>query len=181
MLLVTHFFFEFVRVFGRVRSVQVGRPGGAEDESGWFVAGEDLRVQLDSTAQSGTLGTAGFLLLLLGGVRFWRTRHAEGTFREIDDGLLRPLGLMAMALVWWAGLNLLGLPAGVLVVLLVSVSAVNSPRSVSVPWGALRPDSRPSLRSSPSLSHKVGSVAVATSLPSSRPSSSLSSSSGSQL
>lgn len=69
------------------------------------------------------------------GVRFWRTRHAEGTFREIDDGLLRPLGLMAMALVWWAGLNLLGLPAGVLVVLLVSVKFL---ACLSAVWGAYR-------------------------------------------
>lgn len=68
-------------------------------------------------------------------VRYWRRRYAEGAFRHIDDGLLRPLGLMAMALVWWAGLNLLGLPASVLVVLLVSVKFL---ACLSAVWGAYR-------------------------------------------
>lgn len=68
-------------------------------------------------------------------VRTWRTRFAEGAFRNLDDSILRPFGLMAMALVWWAGLNLLGLPAGVLVVLLVSVKFL---ACLSAVWGAYR-------------------------------------------
>lgn len=68
-------------------------------------------------------------------VRFWRTRFAEGSFREIDDAILRPLGLMAMALAWWAGISVLGLPAGVLVVLLVSVKFL---ACLSAVWSAYR-------------------------------------------
>ncbi|MCB1748253.1 MAG: mechanosensitive ion channel family protein [Gammaproteobacteria bacterium] len=74
-------------------------------------------------------------LALHGVVRVWRRRYAEGAFRNLDDDLLRPLGLMAMALVWWSGLNLLGLPDGVLAVLLVSVKFL---ACFSAVWGAYR-------------------------------------------
>ena len=68
-------------------------------------------------------------------VRFWRKRVARGSFRELSDSILRPFGLMAMAFVWWAGLNMLGVPASVLVVLLISVKFV---ACVSTVWGAYR-------------------------------------------
>lgn len=74
-------------------------------------------------------------LMLAGGCRFWRRRFAEGAFRKLSDDLLRPLGLMVMALVWWAGLNLLSLPAGVLAVLLISVKFL---ACLSAVWGAYR-------------------------------------------
>ena len=67
--------------------------------------------------------------------RTWRTRFAAGSFRNVDDSILRPLGLMAMAVTWWAGLNVLSLPAGVLVVLLVSVKFL---ACLSAVWGAYR-------------------------------------------
>lgn len=74
-------------------------------------------------------------LLLSLGVRIWRARFATGSFREVADSILRPLGLMAMAFVWWAGLNLLGLPAKALVVLLVAVKFL---ACISTVWGAYR-------------------------------------------
>ncbi|MGR8921341.1 MAG: mechanosensitive ion channel family protein [Gammaproteobacteria bacterium] len=67
--------------------------------------------------------------------RSWRQRFAEGSFRDVDDTILRPLGLMAMAIVWWTGLNLLGLPASALVVLLVTVKFL---ACLSAVWGAYR-------------------------------------------
>lgn len=74
-------------------------------------------------------------LLLAVVVRIWRTRFAKGAFREISDSILRPFGLMAMAFAWWAGLNMLGLSADVLVVLLVSVKFL---ACLSTVWGAYR-------------------------------------------
>ncbi|MCZ6772901.1 MAG: mechanosensitive ion channel, partial [Proteobacteria bacterium] len=74
-------------------------------------------------------------MLLSLGVRVWRDRFATGSYREVADSILRPLGLMAMAFVWWAGLNMLGLPAKALVVLLVSVKFL---ACLSTVWGAFR-------------------------------------------
>ena len=72
---------------------------------------------------------------LAGGVRVWRRRYGDGAFRLLDDGVLRPLALLVMALVWWGGLNLLSLPAGALVVLLVSTKFLACLAGV---WGAYR-------------------------------------------
>jgi len=68
-------------------------------------------------------------------VKLWRTRFATGAFRDISDEILRPFGLMAMAFSWWAGLNMLGLPAEALVILLVSVKFLACFATV---WGAYR-------------------------------------------
>ena len=68
-------------------------------------------------------------------VKYWRTNFAKGSFRHISDEILRPFGLMAMAFAWWAGLNMLGLAANVLVVLLVSVKFL---ATLSTVWGAYR-------------------------------------------
>lgn len=76
-----------------------------------------------------------FAMLLAGGMNFWRQRYAEGAFRELDDNMLRPLGLMALALIWWTGLNLLSLPAGALLILLVSVKFL---ACLSAVWSAYR-------------------------------------------
>lgn len=68
-------------------------------------------------------------------VRHWRrhTRHAE--FKDISDEMLRPLGLMAMAVIWLLGINLMGLPEGTMVILLVAVKAL---ASISGVWAAYR-------------------------------------------
>ncbi len=68
-------------------------------------------------------------------VKYWRTHFAKGSFRNISDSILRPFGLMAMAFAWWAGLNVLGLAANVLVILLVSVKFL---AALSTVWGAYR-------------------------------------------
>lgn len=74
-------------------------------------------------------------LLLRLGARSWKHRMPSSTYQDVDDAILRPLGLMAMALVWWAGLNLMGLPSNVLVVLLVSVKFLTC---LSAVWSAYR-------------------------------------------
>ena len=73
--------------------------------------------------------------LLSASVRFWRNRFAKGAYRDISATILRPLGLMAMAFAWWAGLNMLGLAPRALVVLLVSVKFL---ACVSTVWAAFR-------------------------------------------
>ncbi|MEQ8659336.1 MAG: mechanosensitive ion channel family protein [Gammaproteobacteria bacterium] len=72
---------------------------------------------------------------LAAGVRLWRARARQGAYRLLDDGVLRPLALLVMALTWWTGLNLLGLPATALVVLLVTTKFLACLAAV---WGAYR-------------------------------------------
>ncbi len=48
---------------------------------------------------------------------------------------LRPLGIMAMSLVWWVGLNAIGLPETALLILLVAVKALTS---IAAVWAAYR-------------------------------------------
>lgn len=74
-------------------------------------------------------------LLLALGVRIWRARWARGAYREVSDTILRPFGLMAMAFLWWAGVNMLGLPASALLILLVSVKFLACLATV---WAAYR-------------------------------------------
>ena len=45
----------------------------------------------------------------------WQKNHPS--FETLDSTVLRPLGLMAMALIWWSGLNMLGLPDTALLIL----------------------------------------------------------------
>jgi len=68
-------------------------------------------------------------------MRGWRSRTDWSALREISDDILRPAGLMAMALIWWVGINLLGLPEQALLVLLVAVKFL---ASVSGVWAAYR-------------------------------------------
>ncbi|MCP5142394.1 MAG: mechanosensitive ion channel family protein [Gammaproteobacteria bacterium] len=66
-------------------------------------------------------------------VRGWRKRSS--TYQDVSDGMLRPLGLMAMAVIWWLGVNLLGLPEQVLLVLLIAVKFL---AGISAVWTAYR-------------------------------------------
>ncbi|MCP4994948.1 MAG: mechanosensitive ion channel family protein [Gammaproteobacteria bacterium] len=68
-------------------------------------------------------------------VKRWRNRSEHREFKEISDQILRPLGLMAMAVIWWVGLNLMGLPESVMLVLLVAVKFL---ASISGVWVAYR-------------------------------------------
>ncbi|MCP3663326.1 MAG: mechanosensitive ion channel family protein [Gammaproteobacteria bacterium] len=68
-------------------------------------------------------------------VKRWRNRNEHREFKAISDQILRPLGLMAMAVIWWVGLNLMGLPESVMLVLLVAVKFL---ASISGVWAAYR-------------------------------------------
>ncbi|KKN25247.1 hypothetical protein LCGC14_0886830 [marine sediment metagenome] len=68
-------------------------------------------------------------------VHIKRRKHHHHLYTELDDDVLRPLGLMAMALMWWSGLNLLGLPDTALLILLVAVKLLVS---ISGIWSAFR-------------------------------------------
>ncbi|NQZ53139.1 MAG: mechanosensitive ion channel family protein [Piscirickettsiaceae bacterium] len=63
----------------------------------------------------------------------WHKRYPK--YHSLDRTILRPLGLMAMALIWWAGLGLLGLPDTALIILLVAVKLLVS---LSAVWSAFR-------------------------------------------
>ncbi|MCU7960782.1 MAG: mechanosensitive ion channel family protein [gamma proteobacterium symbiont of Bathyaustriella thionipta] len=67
--------------------------------------------------------------------RGWKTRTRYGAFKEVSDDLLRPLGLMAMAALWWWGVNLLAFPESALLVLLVAVKFLVGLSGV---WSAYR-------------------------------------------
>ncbi len=71
--------------------------------------------------------------LLAKGVAKWETRHPD--FVGTDHNVLRPLGLMAMALIWWSGLNLLGLPETALIIFSVAIKLLVSLSGV---WSAFR-------------------------------------------
>lgn len=68
-------------------------------------------------------------------VRQSRSRVPNAAYAEIGDDLLRPFALMAMAAVWWMGLNLLSLPDGVFAALLLAAKVL---ATLSGVWGAYR-------------------------------------------
>lgn len=74
-----------------------------------------------------------FLLHAL--VRNWSQRTVHEEFREIPAQILRPLGLMAMAIIWLTGINLLGLPEYAMLILLLAVKFL---ASISGVWAAYR-------------------------------------------
>lgn len=74
-------------------------------------------------------------LLLRFGLTHWSRRSRSRAFSEIPDSMLRPFGLMAMAVIWWIGINLIGLPEQALLVLLVAVKFLASAAAV---WATYR-------------------------------------------
>ncbi|RLA20965.1 MAG: mechanosensitive ion channel family protein [Gammaproteobacteria bacterium] len=75
-----------------------------------------------------------FLLKLL--VRHWKKKSALITKKsKVSDVALRPLGLSAMASLWWAGLMVLGLSSNALVYLMVAVKMLFS---LSCVWSSFR-------------------------------------------
>lgn len=70
---------------------------------------------------------------LAGNVKRWKLKHSD--YSGVDDRILRPLGLMAMALIWWFLLGMLGLPDTALVILSVAVKLLVS---ISAVWSAFR-------------------------------------------
>ena len=93
----------------------------------WQWVGLFLIIVIGSIADK----TFAFLLKL----HIKRRKHNHALYTELDDDVLRPLGLMAMALMWWSGLNLLGLPDTALLILLVVVKLLVS---ISGIWSAFR-------------------------------------------
>lgn len=71
--------------------------------------------------------------------RFMRSwmRCNPGDYAEVEDGenRLRPLGMVVMAGIWWAGINAIGLPELALLILLVAVKTLASLAAV---WAAYR-------------------------------------------
>lgn len=87
-----------------------------------------------------------FLLIVIGSIadKFlaWvlsrnvaRWKKRQTSFHNLDNTVLRPLGLMAMALIWWSGIELLGLPDAALIILLVAVKLLVSLSGI---WSAFR-------------------------------------------
>jgi len=70
---------------------------------------------------------------LVRNVARWQKKHED--FNGLDNTVLRPLGLMAMAIIWWFGLGLLGLPDTALIILSVAVKLLVS---LSAIWSAFR-------------------------------------------
>jgi len=65
----------------------------------------------------------------------WSRRSRSPAFQQIPENMLRPLGLQAMAVIWWIGINLIGLPEQALLILLVAVKFLASAAGV---WAAYR-------------------------------------------
>ncbi|MDC9725749.1 MAG: mechanosensitive ion channel family protein [Gammaproteobacteria bacterium] len=66
-------------------------------------------------------------------VTLWQRKNTG--YQDLDNTVLRPLGLMAMALIWWFGLGLLALPDTALIILSVAVKLLVS---LSAIWSAFR-------------------------------------------
>ena len=62
-------------------------------------------------------------------------RVAKGYYREVPLDMLRPFGLLVMSAIWWMGLNSLGLPDSMFLVLLVAAKFLAVVSSV---WSAYR-------------------------------------------
>jgi len=71
--------------------------------------------------------------LLKVNIKRWLNNHPA--FESLDASILRPLGLMAMALIWWAGLSLLALPSLLGSVLFIAVKLLVSLSGI---WSAFR-------------------------------------------
>ncbi|PHS25874.1 MAG: mechanosensitive ion channel protein MscS [Methylophaga sp.] len=71
--------------------------------------------------------------LLARNVIRWKRKHSG--FQDLENSVLRPLGLMAMALIWWVGLGTLGLPDTALIILSIAVKLLVSLSGV---WSAFR-------------------------------------------
>ncbi|MCW8905630.1 MAG: mechanosensitive ion channel family protein [Sedimenticola sp.] len=74
-----------------------------------------------------------FLLARL--VHRWKNRSRHSEYQQLSDQVLRPLGLTVMAVIWWVGINLLGLEETALLVLLLAVKFL---ASLSGVWTAYR-------------------------------------------
>jgi len=74
-------------------------------------------------------------IFLRGFVRRWKKKSEHQAYRGVSDGILRPFGLMAMAVIWLLGVNLLNLDEQALVILLLAVKFI---AGVSGVWATYR-------------------------------------------
>jgi len=81
----------------------------------------------------GSLADKFLAWVLARNVRRWK-KHST-TIANLEDDILRPLGLMAMALIWWTTLDDLGLPSTAMIILSVAVKLLVSLSGV---WSAFR-------------------------------------------
>lgn len=68
-------------------------------------------------------------------VKRFRLNTKTPAFKEAPEDMLRPLAMLIMAAIWWAGLNLLALPDQAMIILLVAVKVL---AGISGVWGAYR-------------------------------------------
>lgn len=68
-------------------------------------------------------------------VKKFRTKTQTPAFQDTPEDMLRPLAMLVMAAIWWAGLNLLALPDQAMIILLVAVKMLAGIAGV---WGAYR-------------------------------------------
>lgn len=71
--------------------------------------------------------------ILARNVTRWKNKHTG--FKRLDNHVLRPLGLMAMAFIWWIGLGMMGLPDTALIILSIAVKLLVGLSGV---WSAYR-------------------------------------------
>jgi MscS family membrane protein len=71
--------------------------------------------------------------ILARNVTRWKNKHTG--FQRLDNHVLRPLGLMAMAFIWWIGLGMMGLPDTALIILSIAVKLLVGLSGV---WSAYR-------------------------------------------
>jgi len=74
-----------------------------------------------------------FILQIL--VKNFRNKTKTQAFKDTPEDMLRPLAMLVMAGIWWAGLNLLALPDQAMIILLVAVKILVGIAGV---WGANR-------------------------------------------
>ncbi|PCH85003.1 MAG: mechanosensitive ion channel protein MscS [Piscirickettsiaceae bacterium] len=74
-----------------------------------------------------------FLLQLV--VKRFRQTTKTPAFKDTPPDMLRPLAMLVMATIWWAGLNLLALPDQAMIILVVAVKMLAGIAGV---WGAYR-------------------------------------------
>jgi len=73
--------------------------------------------------------------VLRGFVRRWKSKTQHQIYRDVSDNILRPIGLMAMAIVWLLGINTLNLDEQALVILLLAVKFL---AGISGVWATYR-------------------------------------------
>jgi len=81
----------------------------------------------------GSIADKSLAWLLARNVARWQRQHTN--YESLDNTVLRPLGLMAMAIIWWFGLGILALPDTALIILSVAVKLLVS---LSAIWSAFR-------------------------------------------